>query len=183
MWVAPSLKSLTSDKKKLANQDWITFSWMTDQTSLSFSMLMPDSVGQATRLPRPTHVLQNLLTCFRFASLKRLDDIHLEYSITFVSSFRYPLWTVLWTDSVRTPNKFSKMEKAFGFNMKDQESISHPFAQQKLPAWQPLISTRLVVLIMICIAIICLPLGIGLLVTSLNVRSLPRFVVTFRSLN
>jgi hypothetical protein len=61
------------------------------------------------------------------------------------------------------------MEKAFGFNMKTQETVSHPFAQQKLPAWQPLISTRMVVVIMLCIAIICLPLGIGLLVTSYNV--------------
>lgn len=82
--------------------------------------------------------------------------------------------------------------------MKDQEAISHPFAQQKLPAWQPLISTRMVVVIMLCIAIVCLPLGIGLLVTSYNIPEVespsyevcsygrtfcPRISMTFTNLN
>jgi hypothetical protein len=61
------------------------------------------------------------------------------------------------------------MEKAFGFNQKGAESVSSPFQQQKLPAWQPVLSTKIVVIVMLVIGLVALPIGIGLLVSTENV--------------
>lgn len=56
--------------------------------------------------------------------------------------------------------------------------VSNPFKQQKLPAWQPILTPKAVIISFFVIGLIFVPLGIGLVFSSNQVSLTFMWIIT-----